>query len=174
MWKEVGPYVVPVVVLALIARRTLNNKPRKVRLRTMWLMPALLSVAALSLFANSPAPGVLVLCGFLLALAIGSVLGWLRARHMALSVETETGVLTSTATPVGMMLIGGLVIVRFALKLIFPEMSAQPGDHPAGAALLWTDAGLLFSLGLVWGRAVTTWLRARPLLSAHAAGTGRK
>ena len=172
MWKEIGPYVVPMIVLAIILRRSLNNKPRKVRLRSMWLMPALLSLGTASMLANSPMPGALVLAGFALALCVGLGLGWLRARHMAFSVDSETGVLTSTATPIGTMLVAGLFVLRFALKLAFPELSTGPGGHPAGAALIWTDAGLLLSMGLVWGRAITTWLRARPLLSAHAASSG--
>lgn len=170
MWNEIGPYVVPLIALAIISRRSFRNKPRKVRLRTLWFMPVLLALATASLLASSPAPALFAGAGFAAALVLGLSLGWLRARHMALSVDPATGVLTSLATPIGTMLIAGLIVVRFALKLAFPELSAQPGAQPAGAALMWTDTGMLFSLGLVWGRAVTTWLRARPLLSAHAAG----
>lgn len=173
MWHEILPYVVPLVVLTFILRRGLRAKPRKVRLAMLWLMPVLIALGTAALLANSPMPDMLAFAGFMAALAVGLSLGWLRARHMELAVDEMSGTVTSKATPIGTMLVAALFVVRFALKLAFPELNTQPGAHPAGAALLWTDAALLFSAGLVWGRAVTTWLRARPLLAAHHAAKVR-
>jgi hypothetical protein len=169
MWNEIAPYAVPALVLVIVLRRSLNAKPRKVRVGMLWFMPALITLATGMLLANSPMPNALALAGFAAALALGLSVGWLRARHMELAVDPDTGTVTSKATPIGTILVAALFVVRFGLKLAFPELNAQPGAHPAGAALLWTDAGLLFSAGLVWGRAATTWLRARPLLDAHHA-----
>lgn len=171
MWHEIVPYVVPLVVLALILRRGLKSRPSKLRLGALWLMPVLIALATASLLAGSPPPTAIWIAGFIFALALGLPLGWLRARHMEIAVDPETGTLTSKATPIGTLLVVALFLVRFALKLAFPQLDTQPGAHPAGPALLWTDAALLFSTGLVWGRAVTTWLRARPLLLDHRTGS---
>lgn len=167
--KEFAPYIVPLLVLALIVRRGLRAKPSKVRLRSMWFMPVVIALATASLLGSTPMPSMLALAGFVGAFAGGLGAGWLRARHMAFSVDPEKGTLTSTATPIGTMLVAVLFVVRFALKLMFPELNAAPHGHPGATAVLWTDAGLLFSMGLVWGRVVTTWIRARPLLTAHHA-----
>lgn len=172
MWHDIAPYALPPLVLAVFVWRALKAGPRKVRTGSMWIVPILILIGAASLLANSPWPGPLVLTGYAAGLVIGFLLGWLRARHMTMRVDPETGHVTSQATPIGIILVVGLFVVRYALKLIFPELAAQPHGHPAAAVLWWTDAALLFSCGIVWGRAVTTSLRVRRLRAAHAVGTG--
>jgi hypothetical protein len=76
---------------------------------------------------------------------------------------------SSKSTPIGMILIVGLVAIRFGLKYAFPEMGAQPGGHLAADAVLWTDGALIFSAAMVVTQAVMIWQRTQPLLAAHAA-----
>ncbi len=167
-------YLPALLAVGLILWRNRRPMPRRVRLGAMWIMPAILTLGAVAVLATTRLPPPLVFAAFAAAAAAGGAIGWLRARHMAFSVDRETGTVTSVATPVGTYLIIGLFVLRFGLKLIFPEMqgagAAGPGHPVTQSALWWTDGGLLFAAGMIWGRAVTTWLRAKPLLDAHRAG----
>ena len=167
MWHDIGSYVLPLLVVGLIVRRGIRAKPRKVRMRSMWILPILIALATWTTLADAPPSGFLNAVLFSIALAAGLAVGWLRARHMAFFVDPQTGRVTSKATPIGTILVVALFVVRFGLKIAMPGLPAGAGHHAAAGALLWTDAGLLFSTGLVWGRAVTTRLRVRPLIDAH-------
>jgi Kef-type K+ transport system membrane component KefB len=167
MSHELLHYALPPLVLALFVWRAAKRGPRKLRIRSMWVMPAVIAVGAAAALASAPAPGVKIWFGYAFALVFGLMIGRLRARHMDMQVDYETGHVTTKATPIGIILVIALFALRYALKLIFPQLSAQPGGHLAGSALIWTDAALLFSCGLVWGRVVMLWLRARLLRLAH-------
>jgi len=176
MWKQFAPYVVPLLVLALILRRA--GRERTVKLGRLWVYPAILTLAAIATLASANVPSLLGLLGFAAALALGGGVGFLRSYHMQLSVNQETGNVTSKATPLGTILIAALFALRIGLKLMFPEMNAADygpsapsahAIHPNAAVLFWTDASLLFAVGMIWGRALTTYFRAKPLLDAHHA-----
>ena len=170
MWHIIGSYGLPLLVVGLIVRRGIKAKPRKVRMRSMWILPIVIAIATWSTLADAPPSGILNSVLFSVALAAGLALGWLRARHLAFFVDPQTGRVTSKATPIGTILVAALISLRVVLKIAVPGLSAGTGHHAAAGALLWTGAGLLFSTGLVWGRAVTTRLRVRPLIEAHRAG----
>lgn len=167
-------YLAPLIAVALILWRGYRAKPSNVRLGRMWIMPVILTLLTLYVVSLAKAPPLLIDAAFLGAALLGGAVGWLRARHMALSVHPETGTLTSAATPLGTLLILALFALRYGLKLVFPEMNGASGTpgHVTQSALWWTDGGLLFAAGMIWGRAITVWLRARPLLDAHRAGNG--
>jgi hypothetical protein len=84
-------------------------------------------------------------------------------------VDPVTGTVSSKSTPIGMILIVGLVAIRIGLKYAFPEMGAQPGGHLAKDAVLWTDGALIFSAAMLATQAIAIWQRTRPLLAEHAA-----
>lgn len=180
MWKEFAPYVIPLIALAFILRRGVKAKPRKVRLGRIWLFPALMMLAVAATLGSGPKPPGLVILAFAGALALGGLVGFLRTHHMVFSVDDETRSVTQTATPLGTIIIAGLFILRFGLKLVFPELNGSAGFGSSGAAsthisahmVYWTDGGLLFAAAMIWGRAVTTWTRARAALSAHQAENG--
>lgn len=165
--NQILPFVVPLVIVALLLRRSMGSQ--KVRMRAMWIRPAILLVLAGLTLAASPMPGPIALSGFVAAAVVGAGFGYLRARHLELSVDPETGTISSKSTPIGMILIVGLVAIRFGLKYAFPEMGAQPGGHLAADAVLWTDGALIFSAAMVVTQAIVIWQRTRPLLAEHAA-----
>lgn len=169
MWHQIGPYVVALAVLGFVVWRNGRSQGRRVRLRAIWIIPVLLTLILLLVLWRAPPPlSLAVLVGFPLALGLGLALGWLRARHLHLRVDPATGWVLSRATPFGMILLVALFAARFVLKLYLP--STPKTAHLAGVAMLWTDLGLIFSAGLVWGRAVTLLQRIRPLLAVHRAG----
>jgi hypothetical protein len=165
--RQILPFVVPLLIVALILRRSMGS--RKVRVNLMWIRPAILLVLAGVTLAASPMPGPIALAAFVAAAIVGGGVGYLRARHLELSVDPATGTVSSKSTPIGTILIVGLVAIRIGLRYAFPEMGAQPGGHLAAQAVLWTDGALIFSAAMLVTQAVAIWQRTQPLLAEHAA-----
>jgi hypothetical protein len=183
-WKLLGPYIVPVIVVALLARRLIRNTPRKVKTNRIFIMPLIVMAGAIATLAATPMPGLIWLGAYVVAVVAGGTVGFLSAHHQEFALDYETGTITSKATPIGSALVVALFAARFGLKLLFPNLAGSPyaassyapnspvqhfAPH-AGATLIgWTDAGLLFSTAMLVARAATTYLRAQPLLAEHKA-----
>jgi ABC-type uncharacterized transport system permease subunit len=165
--RHLFPFIVPVLLIALVVRRSMTS--RAVRVQTMWIMPAILLSVACATLATSRMPGPIALAAFVVAALAGGGVGYLRARHLELSVDPETGAISSKATPIGAILIVGLVLIRIGLKYAFPEMGANPGGHVAADAIVWADGALIFSAAMLATQAIEIWLRTQPLLAEHAA-----
>jgi hypothetical protein len=170
-WKHLAPYIVPLVIVAFLARRLIRNAPQKVRVNLLFLRPLLIAVAVVAALSASPFPQLFWIVGFAVALAAGAGVGFLMTHHQEFSIDYDTGVVTSQATQIGTMLFVALFVVRFGLKYFMNggNLYAAPPAHPGADVIGWTDAGLLFSAGFVFARAATTWLRARPLIAEHKA-----
>jgi hypothetical protein len=166
--QQILPLIIPLVVVAIILRRSMGT--RKVRFRAMWIRPAVLLILAGVTLAEAPMPGPIALAAFLAAALVGGGVGYLRARHLELSVDPETGTVSSKSTPIGTILIVGLVGLRIGLRYMFPEMGGgQAGGHLEKDAVLWTDGALIFSAAMLVTQAIVIWQRTRPLLAEHAA-----
>src|SRR3954453_2520271 len=169
---NVGPYLAPLLVVALVALRLIRNKPQKVKPGWLFVTPLLLVPAIYLTLRQAPAPGALWLLVDAAAALAGAGVGWLTARHRAFTLDAETGEIMSRATPIGTVIFGALFAVRFGLKLAFPQMqaghayaSAGASFHPtAASAIGWADAGLVFSAAMVIARAATIWLHTRHLV----------
>lgn len=180
MWQEFAPYAIPLLVLFFIIRRGIKASSRKVRLNRLWVFPAFITLAAIFTLASTPLPPDLVLLAFAGALGLGGLVGFLRTHHMAFSVDDETQSVMQTATPLGTIIIAMLFIIRFGLKLVFPELNGPSSFDGSGGAdqhisthmIYWTDGGLLFAAGMIWAAALTSWVRARAVLADHRAKNG--
>jgi hypothetical protein len=163
-WKELAPYFVPVVVLALLARRVIKaQRARAVRPRRLWIFPAILLLATIVTLAREPAPGLLAMAAFILAAGAGGSLGWFRVHTLEFNADPETGAVTSKSTPLGAFLIVGLLLARYGIKYI----EADAGVTGASLAR-WADGGLIFSAAMMIAQSVHTWVRARRLLTNPA------
>jgi hypothetical protein len=140
------PILIAVGVIALMGRRML--RPRRFRLTTLLIAPALGLVGAGAFLALRPAPTPYHLAGLLAALILGAALGWLRARLVKVVYDPQTGMVTQQGTPYGLMLLLGLFVVRIGVRIL----AAQ---HPEWGIDLKhaTDILLLFGLGIVSGYA---------------------
>lgn len=168
-WNHALPYIGPILIVALVARRLIKNAPRKVSLRGMLIFPVVALIGTGVTLAYSPPPPLFWIVGYVVALALGAGVGFLTTHHQEFSID-ENGAITSRATPIGTMLIGGLFVVRYGLRMVFPQMNgAAPGGHPSADVLAWTDAGLIFACAMLIARAATTWFHAKPLIDAHKA-----
>jgi hypothetical protein len=170
-WKHLLPYLGPVIVVVLLGRRLLRNPPRKVRLWRLFIAPVVILLAVGSTLAISPMPKPFWIVGFVVALVLGAGAGFLTTHHQEFSIDNETGDVSARATPIGTMLIVALFALRFGLKYFINGGNpyAAPNIHPSADVIGWTDAGLMFAMGLVFARTITTWVHARPLIAAHKA-----
>jgi hypothetical protein len=109
---------------------------------------------------------LIAIAGLIVVLGLGGLAGWFRGRFTQISVDPDSHELTSKASPVALVLIAGLFVLRYGLRLYVEQDGAagSPGRLNAGAAAL-TDGLLLFSVGVVGVQRLEMWLRARRLLA---------
>jgi hypothetical protein len=99
---------------------------------------------------------------------VGAGVGWWRARFTNITIDPATHELTSRASPVGMMVILGILILRTAIRTYAAQANGPLGEW--GPPL--TDALLVMSVGLVCAQRLEIFLRASQMLNeARAGGT---
>jgi hypothetical protein len=182
--KDLSPYILPLIVVVIVTRRLMRNKPRKVKTNRIFYLPAFVVIAtAVTLWsAPLPTPWLLWIPVDVAAIVAGLVIGFLSAHHQEFAIDYETGTITSKATPVGMIVVVALFAAKFGLRFILPDVNGSPfsaasympdspiphAPHHGPASIMGlTDAGILLSAALLFARAFTTWLRAQPLIAAH-------
>ena len=153
------PFVIVAVVLALRFRSM--SKERPLKLSTLWLIPVIYLFIAGSMMFELPPPPLgwgLVVAG----LGVGLVVGWYRGKMIHIERNAETGELSQRASPLAMVLLAALVILKLGAREIFGEAAAV---HPGSSAMLLTDAFLGFALGLLSATRAELYLRGQRLLS---------
>ncbi len=153
-----------IVVLAIILLR--NSKPRRLKIERMWIRPVIFGALLVSTLAAAPPPVTPLAIGLLaLSFIVGAALGWQRGRLMRIEAHPETHELSSRASPLGMILILGLVVLRMGLRSLASSASVVGID-----AALATDALLVLAVGIMVAQSGEMWLRAqRVLAEARAA-----
>jgi uncharacterized membrane protein YfcA len=162
-----GHWVTPllpfVIITAVVAFRFRSmSKERPLKLGTLWIVPAVYLVIAGSLLFELPPPpvgwGV-----FALGLAIGLLVGWHRGKLIRIERNPETGELRQRASPLAMLLLVALVVLKLGARTIFGESAAT---QPGSGAMLLTDAFIGFALGMLSATRLELYLRAKRILSA--------
>ena len=154
--------VLPFVIIAIVVAIRLRsmNRERPLNLGGLWIVPAIyLALVASMLFALPPPPlgwGVVAV-----GLAIGIAVGWHRGKLIRIQRDPETGKLMQRASPLAMLLLVALIVLKLGARAIFGDSAAA---HPSSAAMLLTDAFIGFALGLLSGTRLELYLRARRLL----------
>lgn len=172
--RDLAPYILPLVVAALFARRILSQpKERRVRPGYLWIAPAYVAVMMALVLSQGPMPGAFAMLLFAAAAAVGLAVGYLRALHQEFSLDPATGNVMSKASPLGAIIFLGVFVARYALNLWM-----HGGRMPAGAEkmtpelLTYTDAMLFFAFAMVAASALETWRRTRPLVAERKAPQG--
>jgi len=153
-------YVIPIVIIAVVMalRWRRMSKARKLKVETLWVLPAIYAVIVALVFFSAP-PTIAGWGWSALALAIGAGIGWYRGRMMRITVDPETHTLSQQASPAAFLLLIVLVVFRSAIR------EEVGGGNPASpAALLATDVAMAFALGLIASTRVEMAFRARRLL----------
>jgi NAD/NADP transhydrogenase beta subunit len=146
-----------VLILSLRMRRMMQHRPFD--LKFVWVAPAILIAMAALAFSARPPVGVewaWVVASF----AIGAGLGWLRAKTITLTVDPETHQVMARGTPLAMLFLVGLFVVRFGLRSL---LQGESGALGLSVGLI-DNAFLAMAAGLFATRAVEMGLRARTLL----------
>jgi hypothetical protein len=98
-----------------------------------------------------------------LGILVGAVLGWHRGKLIRITRNNETGELSQKASPLAMLLLLALIVLKFGARAIFGDTAA---GHPSSGAMLLTDAFIGFALGLLSATRLELYLRARRILAA--------
>jgi Protein of unknown function (DUF1453) len=150
-----------VVVMALRMRRM--GKMRPLKLGSLWVVPALYLIVAALMFWQLPPTGTVAIASAL-ALAIGAAVGWQRGKMMHIHVDPETHALNQKASPVAMIFLIALILVRsLARSILGQESNISPA--------MLTDPLIAFALGMFTVTRLEMYLRAKRLLE-EARGRG--
>ena len=153
------PFVIIAVVIGFRLRSMSRERPLKIE--TLWIVPVVyLLLIAWMLFALPPTTvgWALVALGVL----IGAMLGWHRGKLIRIE-RNESGELRQQASPLAMLLLVALIVLKLGARAIFGESAAmQPGSN----AMILTDAFIGFALGLLSATRLELYLRARRLLAS--------
>lgn len=166
-WSALSPYLVPLLVGAILLRRAMRaQKAKRVRFATLWIFPVLLLVVTLSSVAREPAVGLGVVVAFVGAAAAGAAIGWYRVHTLEFSVDPEKQRITARANQWGALLVVGLIALRYLADIALKKLGFTDGADLVHA----TDAMLVFTTGMLVARCIHTWMRARAALAAHRDG----
>ena len=154
------PFVIIAIVVGLRLRSM--NQERKLKIETLWVVPVVyLLLVGWILFALPPVPLGWGLIG--LGLIVGAALGWHRGKLIRIQRNPETGELRQKASPLAMLLLVALIVLKLGARAIFGESAA---GQPGSSATLLTDAFIGFALGLLSATRLELYLRARQILAA--------
>ena len=156
-------YVIPIAIIAVVfvIRGRQMTRMRRLKLEHLWIVPAVYLVVVAVMFTLTPpsAKGWLV---SILALAVGAAIGWQRGRLIGIHVDPETHTLSQRASPLAMLFIFAIVLVK---------MAAQGGGRAMHLDVaLVTDAALALALGNFAMTRLEMYLRGTRLLMAARAG----
>lgn len=157
--QTLGPLIGAGIALVVILLR--GSRPRALHVRFMWIVPLLVTLAVgAGIWFQPHAPfGPTAWLGMTAALAAGAALGWQRGRMTRLWRDGGTGQLMAQASPIGIMLVVGLLLIRNVSRGFIESHAGEWGLN-AGAV---TDGFLLFAAGLVVAMRIEMWLRARAI-----------
>ena len=154
------PFVVIAVVLALRFRTM--RRERKLDLKRLGVVPVVYIILIGFIFSALPPPllGWEILLG---GLIVGLLAGWYRGRLIEIRRDPETGELRQKASPLAMLLLLAIIVLKVGARHVFGESAAS---DPASPAMLMTDGFIGFALGLLSATRLEIYVRAKRLLEA--------
>lgn len=167
MVRQYLPYIVPLLLMGLVLRRV--SRVRTINPSRMWIGSSIYALMAISGLVAGPFPSLLFLAIYVAAAFGGSGLGYLRANHQKLTIDPKTGKISSQPTTIGAVLVLALFAVRFGLKSAFPDLANH--GRASSEITQGTSALLIFTVTMLIAQTAFLWLKTRPLLAAHAAGS---
>ena len=159
------PLLIIIPIFALRARRL--SRPQPLKLAVLWLRPAILLAVCAAVLAL-PQPGVaprvfLPLDWAVLAAvaAFGAVGGWYLGKTMTIDVHPENGTLMVKSSPIGLLVIAGLLLARTALR---SGARLEAAAWHLDVTLIF-DALIVFSAALFTVRSLEMYLRAKKVMA---------
>lgn len=156
---QVLPYLVPLLILVLVMRRSLRE--RRLKVERLWVLPVvLLLVGGLAVY-NAPPRTPAAIGAVAGALVLGAAAGWWRGRLTRITVDPDTHLLTSKTSPLGVLLITGLYVVRYVARMYAQQ---HPAALPADATAV-TDGLMVFAIVMMAVQRLEMWLRSQRLVA---------
>jgi hypothetical protein len=157
--------VIPILVILplLYLRLTRMMKPQRLKLKSLWIRPAIMIFAAGTLLAAAP-PAPEDLTWFALAAAAGIGGGWYWGKLTQLHLHPEDGTLMSSGSQAGMIVLVLLLVFRLGMRA---GIGLEAEALHLNAALL-TDIFIVFTALLFAVRGLEIYLRARRLVQEQA------
>lgn len=152
------PIAIIVVVMALRLRSMSRERP--LNIGTLWVVPLVyLAIVCSMLFALPPTVGgwALIAAG----VVAGAVIGWHRGKLIRIERNAETGQLMQRASPLAILLLIALLVLKLGARAIFGDAAAA---QPGSPGMLMTDAFIGFALGLLSATRLELYLRARSII----------
>jgi hypothetical protein len=164
----IGGLVPLVIIVAVLALR--NSRPRPLRIERLWIRPVIfIAMMGAALTAAAPPLDVLNIGVLVAALIVGGGMGWLRGRSMKIDVHPETHELSARASPLGLVFIVALLLVRYGLR----GAAFESASFLHLSIIAIADSFVLLAVGMMVVQGLEMWLRARRLLAdAIAAKAG--
>ncbi len=165
---SLASYLVPlgIVAVVLVLR---NSRPRRLKIERLWLTPAIYLLLMGAALAEAPPPltpvSIAILVG---AFVIGVAIGWQRARFIEIHIHPETHDLTSRASPIGLLFIFAILVVRFAARDLLAGNAALL--HLPIVAI--TDGFLLLAIAMLTTQRLEVWQRASRMLAEAKGASG--
>lgn len=153
--------ILPFVIIAVVVGFRLKSmsRERPLKLTNLWIVPVVyVLLVGWMFFALPPAPA-----GWALAaagIAVGALIGWHRGKLIRIE-RNEAGELRQQASPIAMLLLVGLIVLKLGARAIFGEAAAT---QPGSGAMLLTDAFIGFALGMLSATRVELYLRGKRIL----------
>jgi len=159
-------FILPAILLLIAFRiwRT-GGRERRIRPERLWILPAIVSLLiGIGIVSQPLTLSFLTVDALIVALLAGFGCGWLRGRATHISVDPESRELKARSTPVALVLIAALILVRLTARDWLNANAEAWQIEPAAIV----DGFLLFAMGLVIGWRVEMMLRCRRLVSGGA------
>ncbi len=155
------------VVVAVVLLR--NSRPRRLRIETLWVLPTVyVALLALALY-EAPPPVTPVAIGLLaLGIVVGAAIGWQRGRLMQIHIHPETHDMTSRASPIGLVFILGVLMLRYAARDLLAGNAASL--HVPIVAI--GDAFITLAVAMLSVQRLEVWMRASRMLAEAKSATG--
>jgi len=165
---SLATYLIPlgVVAVVLVLR---NSRPRRLKIERLWLTPVIYLVLVASTLAAAPPPvTALSIAILVVSFVLGAAIGWQRGRFTQIHIHPETHDLTSRASPIGLLFIFAILVVRYAARDLLAGNAALL--HLPIVAV--TDGFLVLAIGMLTAQRLEVWLRATRILAEASAAPG--
>lgn len=158
-------YLVPaIVMLVLFLRLRGMKRVRRLRLETLWIVPAILLMVLAAMIVEYPPVDAATWVRLVLALGLGAGVGWRRGKLMAIRVDPATHALNQQASPAALLFIVVLIVARQGLRYEAAALGLN--------ILQVTGILTAFAAGLVAATRAEMFVRARALLADARAQAG--
>jgi hypothetical protein len=154
-----------VLAVVLVVR---NLRPRRLRIERLWLWPAIYVILLGSaLFDTQLELNLLNIALLTAAVAIGGAIGWQRARFTEIRVHPETHELSSRASPIGVLFIFAILVLRIAAR---DWLASNPSTLHIPVVAIGT-ALLVMVIATLIAQRLEIWRRASRMLAEARAAT---